>query len=148
MRRCFFVCIGGVLGAIARYLVKGIYLYNSEGGIPVNTLIINITGSFILAFALTVAFEYREFDPDVRIGFTTGFLGAYTTFSTLCKEAVMLMNDGCYFTAATYVLTSAVLGLAAVYSGIVLARMIIPKTIKSSSNKDDCDDNTAESEAK
>lgn len=147
MRRYFFICIGGVLGAIARYLVKGIYIYNSEGSIPVNTLIINITGSFILAFALTVAFEYREYDPDIRIGFTTGLLGAYTTFSTLCKEAVMLMKDGCYFTAASYVLASAVLGLAAVYSGIVLARMIIPKAIKSNSNKDDCDENAAESEA-
>ncbi len=114
--------IGSFFGAALRYLVKGIQLSGNQEGIPINTLIINLSGALILAFVLTVAFEIWEFSPDIRTGITVGLLGAFTTFSTLCKETVGLMTGGNYFSAVAYVTVSVMLGLGAAYLGIVLAR--------------------------
>lgn len=117
--------MGGFLGTILRYSLENVHIYNYKENIPLNTLLINITGSFILALILTVAFEILEFDPDIRIGLATGFLGGYTTFSTLCKESVNLIAGGFYYSALSYLTISAVLGIASVYFGVVLARKAI-----------------------
>jgi len=130
MRKYIYIGIGGTLGAISRYLFHGIHIYNFGENAPINTLLINITGSFIMALILTVAFEVWNFDANIRLGITTGFLGAYTTFSTLCKETVGLMNQGLYFSAISYIFLSTMLGLLAVYFGIVLAREVISKLVK------------------
>lgn len=122
MRKYSFIMIGGALGAMLRLAVKNISIGQYQGNFPLNTLIINITGSFVLAIFLTMTLEFFEFDADVRLGVSTGFLGAYTTFSTLCKESVMLLDGGQYATAAAYLAGSVILGLAAAYLGIVIAR--------------------------
>ncbi len=122
MRKYIFIGAGGILGAILRYLIKGINIYPYHGNLPLNTFIINITGSFILALILTIAYEIYQFDTCLRLGIATGFLGAFTTFSTLCKETVNLIIQGDYFSAVVYVSTSTIIGLAAVYLGIALAR--------------------------
>ncbi|QCX33488.1 fluoride efflux transporter CrcB [Caloramator sp. E03] len=130
MRKYILIAIGGAFGAISRFIIKGIQIYNYKENIPLNTLIINVLGSFLLAVILTIALEIWEFDIDIRLGIGTGFLGAFTTFSTLCKETVILIQKGFYFSALNYVMTSVMLGLASAYFGIVLAREIISKIVK------------------
>lgn len=130
MRKYIFIGIGGFLGAIARYAFKGVHVLNYLESLPVNTLMINVTGSFILAVVLTIAFEVSGFDADIRVGIAAGFLGAFTTFSTLCKETVGLINQGEYFSAITYMTVSIMLGLAAVYMGFVVAREAVLKLLK------------------
>jgi fluoride exporter len=125
MRQYVFVGMGGIAGAVLRYYLENIHIYGYAGVFPVNTLIINITGSFLLAFIMTIAFEIRKFDKDVRTGLTAGFFGAYTTFSTLCKESAGLITGGYHYPAILYILLSSVLGLAFVYSGIALAKRSI-----------------------
>lgn len=127
MRKYVFISIGGALGAILRYLIKTIQIYNYHENVPLNTLIINITGSFILALVLTIAMDVWKFDANIRLGIATGFLGAYTTFSTLCKDIILLLNKGDYFSAISYITVSTMLGLAAAYFGIVLAREVVSK---------------------
>ena len=124
MQKYIFIGIGGILGAILRYLIKGVHIYHYHESVPLNTLIINITGSFILALVLTIAFEVWEFDTSIRLGIATGFLGAYTTFSTLCKETVSLIHQGEYFSAISYITVSTMIGLTAAFFGIVLARRL------------------------
>lgn len=141
MRKYIFIGTGGFLGAISRFAVKGIPFYGYKEHIPLNTLIVNITGSFILALTLTVAFELLEFDADIRLGIATGFLGAYTTFSTLCKETVGLLSNGEYFSAISYITVSTVLGLAAAYFGIVLAREVILKLVREKSTEENFEEN-------
>jgi len=102
--------------------------------VPLNTLTINIAGSFILAFILTFALEVREVNPDIRLGLTMGFLGAFTTFSALCKETVGLLQNGDYFFAISYITISIILGLGLAYVGIVLARKAGLKLINSKEN--------------
>lgn len=130
MRKYVLIGCGGFLGAILRYLIKGIDVLNHLIPIPLATLIINLSGTFLLAFILTAAFEAWEMDPDIRLGIATGFLGAYTTFSTLCKETIGLLLSGNYLSAATYIAVSIVLGLAAAFLGITVARKTAEKIIK------------------
>jgi len=142
MKKYIFISMGGILGAISRFLIKGIDIYHYHENVPLNTLIINITGSFFLALILTIAFEIWEFDASVRLGIATGFLGAYTTFSTLCKETVGLMKEGFYFSAISYITVSTMIGLAAAYFGIVLAREVVLKLVKK--DKEELEENTVE----
>ncbi len=124
LRKYIFLGCGGFAGAILRYSIEQIRIQNYHENIPLNTLFINVSGTFLMAFILTIAFEVWEIHADIRLGITTGFLGAYTTFSTLCKEAVSLMRNGDYFSAISYITVSVMLGLGASYFGIVLARKI------------------------
>jgi CrcB protein len=135
MRQYVFVGLGGIAGAVLRCFLGNIRIYSRIEGFPVNTLIINITGSFLLAFIMTAAFEIHEFDKDTRAGLTAGFFGAYTTFSTLCKESADLITGGYYYPVLLYVLLSSVLGLASVYYGIALAKRSIGE-ITSKRNKE------------
>ncbi|HEX2944985.1 MAG TPA: fluoride efflux transporter CrcB [Clostridia bacterium] len=130
MRKYIFIGIGGFLGAILRFLTKSVPIYNYHENVPLNTLVINVSGCFVLALLLTVAFEIWEFDAEIRLGIGTGFLGAYTTFSTLCRETTELLFKGYYFSAVSYITISVVLGLAAVYLGVVLAREVVAKLLK------------------
>jgi multiple sugar transport system permease protein len=74
-------------------------------------MLINITGSFVLAFFLTTAYEMVQMDEDLRLGFSIGFLGAFTTFSTMCKETGTLLQNGSYFIAFAYKTVSIILGM-------------------------------------
>ena len=127
MKKYLYIAAGGMLGAMSRFGFKNVKIWDFHGIFPMHTLLVNITGSFFLLMFLTIAFEILDFDADIRLGIATGFLGAYTTFSTLCKETVSLMMTGEYLTAVVYILASAVLGLAAAYLGLLSARKIIGK---------------------
>ena len=144
MRKYVFVGIGSFVGAVLRYLVKGIVIPGYHENVPINTLIINVCGAFILAFILTVAFEVWEFSPDIRTGLTVGLLGAFTTFSTLCKETVGLMSGGDYFSAISYVTVSVMLGLGFAYLGIVLAREFGSRIVKKKENSHDPSSNNTD----
>lgn len=124
MRKYFFIGICGFFGAIFRFFIKNIHIYPYNELISLNTLIVNVTGSFILALFLTLSFEVLKIDEDIRLGISTGFLGAYTTFSTLCKESIGLISKGYYYSSVSYITTSTVLGLISIYFGIIVARGI------------------------
>lgn len=124
MKKYIYIGIGGFLGALSRYLFKLIPISAFHEYMPLSTLIINLSGSFLIALILTFALEVRDIQPDVRLGITSGFLGAFTTFSTLCKETVGLLQNGNYFSAISYITLSITLGLGLAYLGIVIAREI------------------------
>ncbi|WP_238883345.1 fluoride efflux transporter CrcB [Clostridium sp. YIM B02551] len=130
MKKYIFIFIGGMLGAILRYLIKNIDITSFYSGvIPLNTLVINICGSFILALVLTTALEVYDFNSNIRLGIATGFLGAFTTFSTLCKESVNLIRQGHYYSSIFYLFSSVILGLIAAYLGVLFTRKVISKFI-------------------
>ena len=122
MRKYLFIGAGGFAGAVLRFYIKGIHIFHYKETMPLDTLIINVVGCFILGLFLTVALEVWEIYTNIRLGIATGLLGAFTTFSTLCKEAYILIIKGDYYSAISYVTLSIMLGIAAVYFGTVLAR--------------------------
>jgi CrcB protein len=83
-----------------------------------------MTGSFVLGFYLTVATERIASRPTTRLFFATGFLGAYTTFSTFSYEVVQIVAQGDLTSAFTYVAGSLVLGLAAAAAGVFGAHLL------------------------
>ncbi|MBM7581760.1 CrcB protein [Caldicoprobacter guelmensis] len=129
MKKYIFIGIGGSVGAVLRVAIKAVQI-GVYKNIPINTLSINVVGSFMLAFILTVVLEFCEVDEHVHLGITTGFLGAFTTFSTLCKEAVELVRRGFYNIALFYIVISAALGFSAAYFGVYLAGRIKTVMIK------------------
>lgn len=144
MKKILYLTCGSAFGAVARYQLKNITIGGYQGFFPLNTLIINLSGAFLIAFILTVWSEVREFDPDIRLGLTTGLMGAYTTFSTLCKEASSLLFAAKYLTAFCYLSASLLLGLGAVYLGTKAARtlgiwvMKYPHTAAEKEQESDC----------
>lgn len=122
MSRFLVVAIGGALGAMSRYGVALMVGMFWKRDFPLATLLINVTGSFILGFFATFAAERTSLDPMWRLLVATGFVGAYTTFSTFEYETQRLTEGGAVWWGALNILTSVAAGYAAVQLGVFLAR--------------------------
>jgi CrcB protein len=118
------VSAGGMLGADARFWVGAWVAARWGTAFPWGTLLINVTGSFLLGFYLTLVTERFAGRPTTRLFVATGFCGAYTTFSTFSFEAVTLIQGGSASLAIVYLAASLFLGLAAVVAGGRLARAL------------------------
>ena len=124
MNRYLLISIGAVLGANARYLV-GMWAVQRLGpGFPYGTLIVNVTGSFVLGFLLAALEGRLSLPSDLRFLVGVGFLGAYTTFSSFAVESLILQRDGSMGIAFLNILGNNALGLAAAFLGFLLARWI------------------------
>lgn len=119
-----WVAVGGSLGAVARVGVSAWVAARLGSSFPHGTLVVNLTGSFLLGFLLTLATERAAVPAEVRLLAASGFLGAYTTFSTFSWETARLVADGGHWYAGLNVLGSVLGGLIAVLLGILLARAI------------------------
>jgi CrcB protein len=124
MRTIVAIGIAGALGALARYGVGGLILNRSAPAFPWETFVVNITGSFVLGFVFTLMTEQLTTAPWLRTAITVGFVGAYTTFSTLSFETYRLLEDGALGLALANVLGSVSAGLVAVYLGVVAGRAL------------------------
>ena len=118
------ISVGAVLGANTRYLVGGWVADRMGSTFPYGTLIINVTGSFLIGVVLTLATERVAAPWWVRPGIAIGFLGSYTTFSTFSYETLSLVESGSWLAAAANVVGSVAACLIGVYLGVVLARAI------------------------
>ncbi len=122
MTRFLLVAAGGAAGAVARYGVTLFVATFWRRDFPLATLLINVSGSFILGLFSTFAAERAAIDPLWRLLIATGFVGAYTTFSTFEYETERLTESGAIGWGALNVLTSVFAGFIAVRLGVILAR--------------------------
>jgi CrcB protein len=116
--------IAGAFGALARYGVEGWVSQRAGSAFPWGTFVVNISGAFLLGFLFTLLTERLALAPWLRSAVTIGFLGAYTTFSTLCFETFRLAEDGEILVALANMLGSVTAGFVAVYLGVVLGRAV------------------------
>ena len=109
------------MGAPARYEVAQV-IHVAKDTFPWATFWTNVSGSFALGFLLILVIE--RFPPTryVQPFFATGFLGAFTTFSTFAVETDLLIKDGHTGVGVAYALASLAAGFAAVWAGMLLAR--------------------------
>lgn len=125
MRLVWYVALGGALGSVARYAV-GSWIQLRTGSIfPVGTLVVNLSGSFLLGLILRYALETPAITPEARALLTTGILGGYTTFSTFTYETATLLEEGDWRRATLYVGLSVLLSLAGAFLGIAGARELL-----------------------
>ena len=114
------VAIAGALGAPARYLVERTISARTARRFPWGTLVVNISGSFVLGFVTGLALYHGlASTPKAVVG--TGFIGAYTTFSTFAYETVDVGERESTRLAAIYAVSSIVAGVAAATLGLVVA---------------------------
>lgn len=114
---------GGFFGAISRYLVDGWVSASTGGGFPWGTLVVNVTGSFVLGLLFAASVERGVLPAEIRAPVLVGFIGAYTTFSTLTLETWRLVESGSYIAAVGNIGGSMFLGLVAVVAGLLLGRL-------------------------
>ena len=124
MQTILLISLGAVLGANLRYWF-GLWAGQRWGTqYPFATLFINLTGSLILGFFITVVTQRFLIDPRWRVFFAVGFLGSYTTFSTYTYESIALLLAGNWSYGLFNLLGSAILGGLAVILGIILGRLV------------------------
>ncbi|HBS60984.1 MAG TPA: fluoride efflux transporter CrcB [Firmicutes bacterium] len=120
------VAIGGFLGALARFgMGQGFAGLVQSTGFPWGTLVINLLGCFVLALFLTVTLDLFDINPLIRVGFSTGFLGAFTTFSTFSMETIQLIRAGQYWYTGLYLFCSIFLCIAMAALGFMVTRGIV-----------------------
>lgn len=115
------VCIGGAgaVGAVTRYLLGHVVASRVRGIFPVGTVIINVSGSFLIGLVFALAARHIV-SPTLQLVLATGFLGGYTTFSTMSWEGVQLVRAGTIRASVLYVSEHVILGLLASVAGIAL----------------------------
>ena len=122
MFRFVLVCAGGALGSGARYLVSTWAARTLGADFPRGTLIVNATGSFILAFLF--ALPGSRLGPDLRLFLGAGIMGGYTTYSSFNTETIALLEQGSASLALANLALTVFGCLAAGLAGLALGRLL------------------------
>ena len=117
------IAVGGALGSVARFFLSGIVANQIGATFPWGTIVVNVTGSFVIGFFATLTGpEGRWFvSGNSRQFFMTGICGGYTTFSSFSLQTLNLADDGEWFRAGANVMLSVTSCLVAVWLGHVAA---------------------------
>ena len=118
-----YLATGGFSGAVGRYFLSSLCNRLWPGTFPLATWIINLGGCLAMGFFLTYTLERLVIGPELRLGLTTGMIGAFTTFSTFSVETLALIQRGRVAAALLYLFTSIAGGLISMQTGIFLARL-------------------------
>jgi fluoride exporter len=124
MMKLLNLIIGGSAGTVARYLLGG-FVYRLAGtSFPYGTLVVNVSGCFILGFLATLADRKFMLGPDAKVLLMIGFCGAFTTFSTLIFESDNLLKNGQAMRAFSNIFVSVILGLILFRIGGLLGEIL------------------------
>jgi fluoride exporter len=119
------VALGGAVGSLARYGLDRAIERRSESVFPWSTLTINVSGCLVIGIVVASLVDRHHVPAWVRAGLVIGVLGGYTTFSTFGQESLDLLEGPNHIgIALTYVVTSVVCGIAAVYVGSRVGRLL------------------------
>ena len=129
MRLLGYVGIGAAIGGMSRFLLGSYIQQRTAGNFPTGTLVINVTGSFVLGIIMRFALQTDAVSPEMHALLTSGFCGGYTTFSTFSFETAILVEDGEYGRAALYVGSSVAVALLVMFLGFGTAhRLLLSRT--------------------
>jgi CrcB protein len=118
------VGVGGFFGAIARRVVDLWVSERADSAFPFGTLVVNLTGAFVLGLLFAWATERDVLPAEIRAPVMIGFIGAYTTFSTWMLESWRLVEAGASQRAAVISAGAVALGLVAVVAGLAVGRAL------------------------
>ncbi|HVX72980.1 MAG TPA: fluoride efflux transporter CrcB [Devosia sp.] len=124
MNPYLLVAIGGALGSMARYGTGVLVGKAWSASFPLGTMLINIVGS--VAMGLFIGYLVRTtpaWQADARLFVAVGVLGGFTTFSSFSLDAVSMLERGELGLALFYVLGSVIIGIAALFAGLVVMRV-------------------------
>ncbi len=121
MDRYLAVMAGAAAGGLARYVAGAAIMQRYGGSFPLGTLVINVTGAFLIGVLMPLLTERGQPHPNWRLLLVVGFLGGYTTFSAFAWETYQALRSGDRWVALMNVGGSIVLGMLAVWGGAALA---------------------------
>jgi CrcB protein len=119
------IFVGGAVGTVARYELNARHPV-AAGHFPWVTLLINLSGSFAIGLLVPLTEFLTARTPLARPALIVGFLGGWTTYSTLAVEATLLAKDGAIVDFITYLVATVFGGLALVIVGTALGRRMVP----------------------
>jgi CrcB protein len=120
--RYLVVLAGAALGGLARYTASTWIMEKYGGRFPLGTLVINVTGSFVIGLLMTLFTERLTPHPNWRLFLVVGVLGGYTTFSSFEWEIYQAVREGARWMALAYMTASVAVGYVGVCLGAALAR--------------------------
>ena len=124
LRTPIAISLGAIVGALSRYYLTLWFTNRFGSGFPYGTFFINISGCLAMGFFATLAMEKTVLiSPEIKLIVATGFLGAYTTFSTFGLDTVGLLQRGNWLAATGYFFGSTILGVISVQLGMIIARI-------------------------
>jgi CrcB protein len=119
MQKILLIALGGALGSVLRYLTSLFVSHYFSGKFPLATFIINFLGCFLIGVFLNYSIRV---DEKLKYLLVIGFCGGFTTFSTFAIENLQLLQSGNYFLALLYMMLSVVLGIIAVWLGMIVIK--------------------------
>ena len=119
------IALGGALGAVCRYWLVTLAEHHNPGVYPVGTLLVNVVGSLLIGVLFVILTEKIQAATYLRPLLVIGFLGALTTFSTFSLDALLLLEQGMWLSALSYVLLSVVTCILAAWAGMGVVRLLI-----------------------
>jgi len=122
--RLTLIAIFGAIGTLARYALQGFVQVRAAGTFPYGTLLINLSGCFLLGLIGQFTLNRLVIPADWRVAIAVGFFGGYTTFSSFGWETAKMLEDGEWTRASSYVAASVVAGIVLSFAGIRLANRL------------------------
>jgi CrcB protein len=119
--RLALIAIFGAAGTLARYGLQGVVQTRAASTFPYGTLLVNLTGCFLLGLIGQFTLNRMVISPDWRVAIAVGFFGGYTTFSSFGWESAKMLEEGEWAWATAYVGASVLAGLLLTIAGIRLA---------------------------
>lgn len=123
LQKLLLLGFAGALGTISRYALAGAVQKISGHDFPWGTMIVNILGCFIAGFLWSLIEGRIQISGETRIIIMVGFMGAFTTFSTFILESGELFRNSQILLAMTNLLVQTIVGLAAMFAGVMLGRL-------------------------
>jgi len=122
-QKYLLLCLAGSAGTLSRFWVGGVFQRLAGEGFPFGNFIVNITGCLLFGLVYAIVENRSGLPGDMRLYVLTGFMGAYTTFSSYMFESVALMQNGQWFAATGNIVGQTVLGVAGIVAGLALGRL-------------------------
>ena len=124
MQKLLLIGLAGALGALTRYSLSGFVQRYSGFTFPVGTLVVNLLGTFLFGFIWSLVEQRLVISVETRVVILSGFLGAFTTFSSFMFETSALIGDGQWGYALLNITVQIVLGMVAIFLGLAAGRAI------------------------
>lgn len=124
MKRLLYIFVGGFFGALLRHLFFEIPFLSHSQLMPLNTIVVNLIGCFLLSVVVHLAEKSVALNDDMHAAIITGLLGAFTTFATFSKNVGDMIHSSNFAGAGIYLTVSLLGGFICVYLGYIFSNKV------------------------